>query len=172
MKRVGLIAVALLLGVGCAEEEQEPTGITGLRIFEQTATEVSGTFAGAGASIDFTFRTESGKHVAIIRSADGRSLIDSTLANNLERTVYLNRATVFGGPLQLQPLITGDASAIDELSEMPEAELVQPLRDALAKRGVEKDLYAIAPSTETGHCVTWGWWAACTKRNTVSQVLR
>ena len=168
MSQVG-IAVALALAlVGCSTEEV-PTQVSGLRVFEQHADDVAGTFTHGDAGIDFSFSIEGQARVAIIRSADGRPLIHSTFENGVETTVYLGRVTVRGS-IQNEPRVSGDPATLAELAELPEAQLVEPLRRALEEHGVAKDLYAITPAPAGRRCMSWSWWARCDAASVVSKL--
>lgn len=174
MSQVGFIAVAsLAMLVACVSdpEDRAPT-VVGLRIFEQNATDVAGTFTRGDAGIDFSFTVDGSKHTATIRSADGRPLIESTFENGSETTTYLGRVTVRGALSETASHISGDPATLAELADLAEAQLVEPMRQALEQRGVAKDLYAIARTPVGRRCVSWSWWARCDAQAVVSQVLR
>jgi hypothetical protein len=168
MSKVGIPFVLALALVGCAEDETS-TQVSGLRVFEQHAGDVAGTFTRGDAGLDFSFSHENGKHIAIIRSADGRPLIHSTLENDVETTIYLGRVTVRGS-LQTEPNISGDPAMLVELAELPEAQLVEPLRHALEAQGIARDLYAIARAPVGRRCTAWSWWAQCDSRALISKL--
>ena len=169
MSPLTLFAVALGL-VGCMSTNESTTPVTGLRIFEQHTGDVAGTFTHGDAGLDFTFRVEGAKLIAIIRSADGRPLIHSTLADGIETTVYLGRVTLRGKPLEERAVVMGDPTTLAELAELPEARLVEPLRDALGRHGVAKDLYAVPRPAGAVRCPAWSWWAHCDASTLVSQL--
>jgi len=151
------VAATLALGLfGCASTTpQDRTAISGLRIFERNSSNVAGTFAEGDAGIDFQFTVTGKNHTAIIRSADGRPLITSTLAGDVETTTYLGRLTITGSPGKREPIIAGDVSALEDLADLPETHLLNPLRESLAKQGIARDLYAMADD-----CVAWSWWSS------------
>ena len=168
MSQVGIAWALALALVGCAAEDQTSRPVSGLRVFEEHASDVAGTFTRGDAGIDFSFAQEGSKRIAIIRSADGRPLIHSTLQDGVETTVYLGRVTVRGS-LQTEPNLSGDPATLAELAELPEVQLVEPLRHALEAHGVAKDLYtARAPAGR--RCMTWSWWARCDARSVISKL--
>lgn len=159
------------LASACVGEPQEPSApVGGLRIFDQHATDVAGTFTRGDAGIDFAFTVDGTKHTATIRSADGRPLIESTFADGVETTTYLGRVTVRGLLTEAASQVSGDRATLAELAELPEAQLVEPLRQALDQRGVAKDLYAIPPQPAGRRCVSWSWWARCDAQPLVSKL--
>lgn len=164
MSQARIALVLALALVGCAEEAA-PAQVSGLRVFEQHARDVAGTFTLGEAGIDFSFSQEGAKRVAIIRSADGRPLIHSTFEDNIETTVYLGRVTVRGS-IQTEPSVLGDPATLTELAELPEAQLVEPLRHALEAQGVPKHLYVVARA----RCMAWSWWARCASENLISKL--
>ncbi len=129
---------------------------------------LSGNFEG----LDFELASSDTRRTARI-SAGGRPLVESTLVHGIETTTYLDRLTLFGSPRAADPYMSGDRRAMAELARMPEARLFQPLRDALAARGIARDLYA-APRPAKGTpqpwrpttlgyqqqvaLPTWSWW--------------
>jgi hypothetical protein len=168
MSQVGFVAAALIIGLcGCTEAGEERS-ITGLRIFERHADkDVSGTFVDGDASLDFSFSVDGRTRIAIIRSADGRPLIESRLVDGIETTTYLGRVTLHGVPTGGVPGITGDPTNLDELANLPEAQLVEPLREALEQRGVENTLYKLEKRSS---CSSWSWWAHCDASRLVSRL--
>ena len=167
MSQVGIASALCLALLGCAADEPS-THVSGLRVFEEHARDVAGTFTSGEAGIDFSFSQEGAKRIAIIRSADGRPLIHSTFENNIETTVYLGRVTV-RGPLGTDPTISGDPETLAEVAELPELQLVEPLRHALEVHGVAKDLYTAAATPVGRRCVT-SWWARCDSHALISKL--
>jgi hypothetical protein len=146
MSPASLITAALFaLAMGCSSKEPAPA-VTGLRVFDNHTSDVSGTFHQGEASIDFTFVTGGDTHVATIRCANGKALVESRIVDGNETTTYLGRFTIDASGRAI-----GDATALEDLAAMPEAKLLRPMRTALDRFGVAD---AVAASV-----ARYGWWA-------------
>jgi hypothetical protein len=134
---------------------------------------IEGTYADYTSTISFAFSIDNDLRSAKIRDADGCQLLESTIADGVETTTYLGRLTVYGNPLSPTPTATGDHRAMADFANRPEAQLLQPLRDALQTHRVPRDLYAARKPAKGArkpweasylvggeHVVipTWSWW--------------
>ena len=76
---------------------------------------IEGTYADFTASISFVFTADADVRTAVIRDIDGHRIVESTIADGLETTTYLNKLTISGPPLSVQPKLFGAPSAMAEL---------------------------------------------------------
>jgi hypothetical protein len=133
-----LTTLCLLSLAACAtqEDREVPDGLT---ILDQTADRVSATFGSNGVAIQIEL--DDGKRIAIL-DAHGGPLLESTLEGDVETISVLGgRETIIGTRGQENPTVLGDPGAHDELSTMPEAELVHAAFDALKTTNIPEPMY-------------------------------
>ncbi len=169
-------AALLVLFAACAEP---PPVQDGLVLDEVASDQVTGTYAADGVGIRFDFTREGGVRHMTLSSADGRLLVDSSREGTLETTHVLGRLTIVGSPDQLEPAITGDREALNELRESAEGQLLGGLRGALDDAGIDRGLFTDFDKQEqqgvyqktfagTLYCgqslstPTWSFWAPLT----------
>jgi hypothetical protein len=133
------LAKLLLISLAaCTATEQDPA----LALDVRDADHVSGTFAADGLAIAFDFSRQGDRHVMAFQGADGRALITMTLDGALLTTnIFDGRLVASGIANAPDPTIEGDRAAMEELHALPEAGLLEGLRDALVAAGIDQDLY-------------------------------
>src|SRR5687767_4868557 len=149
-----VIALALSALAGCTarpydvDEKDEGASAEGaLTIDERSESRVTGSFVREGVTLRFTFARNGEDHEVLLSNAAGSPLLSSKLANGIESMRILDRVTVSGSPDSTEPAVDGDKEAIRELNELGEMKLVVPLREALDKQGVDRELYSPANKT-------------------------
>jgi hypothetical protein len=131
-------AALLVLLAACSEAIPED----GLVLDTVDADQVSGTFASGGAGLRFAFTRAGDTRHMTLSDADGRLLADSTREGTIETTHILGRLTIVGSPDQLEPAITGDREALNELRESAAGQLLAGLRVALDDAGIDRALFS------------------------------
>jgi hypothetical protein len=148
-----IAAFALSSIVGCAgrpydvdEKDENNAAIDAsegaLTIVDRSETRVAGSFVREGVTLQFTFSRRGSDHEVILANAAGSPLLTSKLTDGIESMRILDRVTVSGSPDSTEPRVEGDQEAIRELNELKEMKLVEPLRTALGKNGIDRELYA------------------------------
>ena len=152
-KTTFVLALALSSLAGCAarpfdvEENDEPNATAtegALTIDARSETRVAGSFAREGVVLRFTFARSGLDHEVMLTNGAGAPLLSSKLAGGIESMRILDRVTVSGAPDSTDPRVEGDKEAIAELNASAEMKLVEPLRAALAKSGVDRELFSPA----------------------------
>lgn len=149
-----LACVSAAVSIGCdgteagaSEAEGAPTTDSGLSIARWEPDRVEGTFSSDGATVRFEVERVGLRRTARIDSVEGEPLIEATVERNFETIELLGgRAVLQGDDPSNPPQVNGDASALAELAEMPEAGCIGKLLGALEEAGVDPDL--VGPQAE------------------------
>ncbi len=146
---LSLSTAALAMG-GCAgqtaPESAEPPPMPvlsaeGVTLHASSADRAAGRFERHGAAIRFDLRRAPGgaRHVLLSRDT-GEPLFESTLDHDVDTSSYLGGRLRTTGAVGEEPAKDGDASALDELTAMPESRAMIELKSALGAAGVPDDL--------------------------------
>ncbi len=136
MTKIGLLSAALLAACTTSESSSGP-----LQLDVEDRDRVHGTYEIDGVAIEFDIERTDQFHRTSLLTADGRELITTKLEGTLQTTSVLDGKLVASGmPNAPNPTIVGDEAAMEELSVLPEATLLESLPDALLAHGVDESL--------------------------------
>lgn len=142
-----LSTLALLLSItACTTESAE-----GLQLDVADDTRVAGTYSHDGVAVAFDFSRDEYSHTLAFHAADGRPLITTTLEGAYQTTTVFDGELVASGIANApHPTILGDRTAMERLHALPEAALLDGLREALMTEGVDETLLSPQPPEVQG----------------------
>jgi hypothetical protein len=150
--------------VGLAAELTAGMSAEGLAIETSTPDHVTGSFERRGVAIRFDLGRDSSTRHALVAHPSGEPIVDATLRDGIESTVFLGgRARVTGPVDGGEPTTEGDAHIFDALNALPEAGLVPELKEALIAQGIDQGLFlaGAGSSGRPGTLSAWSdgtWW--------------
>jgi hypothetical protein len=133
----------LVLQLGCGVEPDlggRPEVEDGLVIASADEHRITGTYGEHGHGLEFTLVFDATARFAIV-GACGETWLSSVFVEQSAATTIFERLTFVRTDMGLQTL--GDQTALAELAEQPEAELVVPLQAALRAHGIVDEIVTL-----------------------------